>query len=146
MGKRTWMILAVVGLVAMLAIVAASAFMGGCSKPVETAAGGTVPMKCHWTFVATTFVGILGVVTSLLALAGSTKEGRRFAAIASIATAVVAVLLTTPVGIGLCGSADMHCHQTALYLWVAAGAAVVVGIVQLAKADPKAADLPKMKL
>nr|WP_260620137.1 DUF4418 family protein [Gordonibacter massiliensis (ex Traore et al. 2017)] len=73
-------------------------------------------------------------------------EGRRFAAVASIATAVVAVLLTTPAGIGLCGSADMHCHQTALSLWIAAGAAIVVGIVQLAKADPKAAELPKMQL
>ena len=74
MGRRAWMILAVVGVMAMAAVVAVSVLMGGCAKPVETAAGGTVPMKCHWTFVATTLVGAAGVVTALLALAGRTKE------------------------------------------------------------------------
>lgn len=67
--------MAVVGVMAMAAVVAVSVLMGGCAKPVETAAGGTVPMKCHWTFVATTLVGAAGVVTALLALAGRTKEG-----------------------------------------------------------------------
>ena len=146
MGRRAWMLLAVVGVMAMAAVVAVSVLMGGCAKPVETAAGGTVPMKCHWTFVATTLVGAAGVVTALLALAGRTKEGRRFAGIATAAVAAATVLLTTPAGIGLCGNPDMSCHQTALVLWVAAGIALVVGIVQAAKADPKGAELPKMKL
>ena len=74
MGRRAWMLLAVVGVMAMAAVVAVSVLMGGCAKPVETAAGGTVPMKCHWTFVATTLVGAAGVVTALLALAGRTKR------------------------------------------------------------------------
>ena len=133
MGRRAWMLLAVVGVMAMAAVVAVSVLMGGCAKPVETAAGGTVPMKCHWTFVATTLVGAAGVVTALLALAGRTKEA-------------ATVLLTTPAGIGLCANPDMSCHQTGLVLWVAAGIALVVGIVQAAKADPKGAELPKMKL
>ena len=64
MGRRAWMLLAVVGVMAMAAVVAVSVLMGGCAKPVETAAGGTVPMKCHWTFVATTLVGAAGVVTA----------------------------------------------------------------------------------
>lgn len=146
MGKRAWMILAALGVAAMVAVVAVSTFMGGCAKPVETAAGGTVPMKCHWTFIATTFIGIVGMVTALLGLAGSTKEGRRFAGIASVAVAAAVVLLTTPVGIGLCANADMHCHQTALALRITAGIALVVGIVQAVKADPQGAELPKMKL
>lgn len=146
MGRRSWMLLAVVGVMAMAAVVAVSVLMGGCAKPVETAAGGTVPMKCHWTFVATTLVGAAGVVTALLALAGRTKEGRRFAGITTAAVAAATVLLTTPAGIGLCANPDMSCHQTALVLWVAAGIALVVGIVQAAKADPKGAELPKMKL
>ena len=103
-------------------------------------------MNCHWTFVATTLVGAAGVVTALLALAGRTKEGRRFAGIATAAVAAATVLLTTPAGIGLCANPDMSCHQTALVLWVAAGIALVVGTVQAAKADPKGAELPKMKL
>ena len=130
----------------MAAVVAVSVLMGGCAELVETAAGGTVPMKCHWTFVATTLVGAVGAVTALLALAGRTKEGRRIAGIATAAVAAATVLLTTPAGIGLCGNPDMSCHQTALVLWVAAGIALVVGIVQAAKADPKGAELPKMKL
>ena len=146
MGRRAWMLLAVVGVMAMAAVVAVSVLMGGCAKPVETAAGGTVPMKCHWTFVATTLVGAAGVVTALLALAGRTKEGRRFAGIATVAVAAATVLLTTPAGIGLCANPDMSCHQTGLVLWVAAGIALVVGIVQAAKADPNVAELPKMKL
>lgn len=146
MGRRAWMLLAVVGVMAMAAVVAVSVLMGGCAKPVETAAGGTVPMKCHWTFVATTLVGAAGVVTALLALAGRTKEGGRFAGIATVAVAAATVLLTTPAGIGLCANPDMSCHQTGLVLWVAAGIALVVGIVQAAKADPKGAELPKMKL
>lgn len=146
MGRRAWMLLAVVGVMAMAAVVAVSVLMGGCAKPVETAAGGTVPMKCHWTFVATTLVGAAGVVTALLALAGRTKEGCRFAGIATVAVAAATVLLTTPAGIGLCANPDMSCHQTGLVLWVAAGIALVVGIVQAAKADPKGAELPKMKL
>lgn len=146
MGRRAWMLLAVVGVMAMAAVVAVSVLMGGCAKPVETAAGGTVPMKCHWTFVATTLVGAAGVVTALLALAGRTKEWRRFAGIATVAVAAATVLLTTPAGIGLCANPDMSCHQTGLVLWVAAGIALVVGIVQAAKADPKGAELPKMKL
>ena len=146
MGRRAWMLLAVVGVMAMAAVVAVSVLMGGCAKPVETAAGGTVPMKCHWTFVATTLVGTAGVVTALLALAGRTKEGRRFAGIATVAVAAATVLLTTPAGIGLCANPDMSCHQPGLVLWVAAGIALVVGIVQAAKADPKGAELPKMKL
>lgn len=146
MGRRAWMLLAVVGVMAMAAVVAVSVLMGGCAKPVETAAGGTVPMKCHWTFVATTLVGAAGVVTALLALAGRRRRGRRFAGIATVAVAAATVLLTTPAGIGLCANPDMSCHQTGLVLWVAAGIALVVGIVQAAKADPKGAELPKMKL
>lgn len=60
--------------------------------------------------------------------------------------AAATVLLTTPASIGLCANPDMSCHQTGLVLWVAAGIALVVGIVQAAKADPKGAELPKMKL
>ena len=146
MNKRAWIILSVIGVAAMAAAVAVSVLMGGCTKLIETAAGGTVPMKCHWTFAATTLAGVVGVVTALLALAARTKESRRFAGIATVAVAAATVLLTTPAGIGLCANPDMSCHQTALVLWVAAGIALVVGIVQAAKADPKGAELPKMKL
>lgn len=113
---------------------------------IETAAGGTVPMKCHWTFIATSFVAIIGIVTALLALIDSTKEGRRTAAIATAVSTLVVILLTSPLGIGLCGNADMHCHQTALVVWIASGISLIAAIIQIAKADPNAATLPKRGL
>lgn len=146
MGKRTWIALSAVALAGMLAVVGASTFMGGCSMAIETAAGATVPMKCHWTFIATSFVGIIGIVTSVLALIGSSKEGRRTAAITTAVSALVVIALTSPLGIGLCGNADMHCHQTALVVWIACGISLIAAIVQIVKADPNAATLPKRGL
>ena len=84
MGRRAWMLLAVVGVMAMAAVVAVSVLMGGCAKPVETAAGGTVPMKCHWTFVATTLVGRGGRGHALLlAACDGQRRGRGAASPAS---------------------------------------------------------------
>lgn len=146
MSKKAWMVLSALELVGMLVVIGASTLMGGCTKTIATAMGGEVPMKCHWTFIATTFVGVLGVVTTLLALVNSTKEGRRTAALATAVTAIVILLLPSPLGIGLCGDTSMHCHQTALYVWIAAGVSLVIAIIQIAKADPAIAELPKKDL
>ena len=146
MKKQAWMILSALALVGMIAVVGASTLMGGCTSTIETAAGGTVPMKCHWTFIATKFIGIIGIVSCILALANSTKEGRRTAAVVTAVTALVIILVTSPVGIGLCANADMHCHQTALVVWIASGVSLVAAAVQAIKADPAAAERPKMKL
>lgn len=147
MNKRVWMIAGVVELVCMLAIIGISVLLGGCTGLIETATGGTVPMKCHWTFVATTFIGAIGVVTALLALVSRDKEGRRTAAIASAAVALASILIASPIGIGLCGGNEaMACHQSASVLWVVAGIALVIAVVQAVKADPEAVVVPKKKL
>lgn len=146
MGKKAWTVLAALGIVCMLVVVGTSTFMGGCAKTIETAMGGEVPMKCHWTFIATTFVGIIGIVTTLLSLVASTREARRTAALATAVTAIVILLLPSPLGIGLCGDTSMHCHQTALYVWIAAGASLLIAVIQIARADPAIAELPKKKL
>lgn len=146
MTKRSWMIVSALVVVGMAILVGVSVFMGGCSNVIETATGATVPMKCHWTFVATAFTGTIGVITALLALISSTKEGRRNAAVATLAAGAATVLLTTPAGIGLCANTDMHCHQAAIMLWATSAVVLVLALVQIAKADPQKATVPKMKL
>ena len=146
MSKTAWTVAGIVEVVAAIAIVAIAAAMGGCDHTLETTSGGTCFMKCHWTFVAVSIFGIAGIASSVLALVGKTAEGRRFAAIGVIVVAVLAIFATLDAGIGLCGNTAMHCHQTALGVRIASVAAAICAIVQLAKADPNAVNIPKMKL
>lgn len=146
MSKTVWTVAGIVEVVAAIAIVAIAAAMGGCDHTLETTSGGTCFMKCHWTFVAVSIFGIAGIASSVLALVGKTAEGRRFAAIGVIVVAVLAIFATLDAGIGLCGNTAMHCHQTALGVRIASVAAAICAIVQLAKADPNAVNIPKMKL
>lgn len=146
MSKTAWTVVGIVEVVAAIAIVAIAAAMGGCDHTLETTSGGTCFMKCHWTFVAVSIFGIAGIASSVLALVGKTAEGRRFAAIGVIVVAVLAIFATLDAGIGLCGNATMHCHQTALGVRIASVAAAICAIIQLVKADPNAVNIPKMKL
>lgn len=143
MGTNTWKIIGAIEVAALACLTIWSAVSGGCSTPVELAGGGSAPMKCFWTFRAAAAVGAVGTVSALLALISKTKEGRRFCTIGAIAAAIVAMLLPTPGVIGLCAMPEMHCHTTALGVWIVGAIAIVVGIVLAAKADPTAASKPK---
>lgn len=117
--------------------------MGGCTAQIETAAGGQVPMKCHWTMIAVTLVEAMGAFSALGLAFVKCKVGRRWLACGGlIAQALALVALHTPL-MGLCGDASMHCHETALVVTVLAVVAAVLCIVAAALADPKRADLPK---
>lgn len=146
MSRTTWTIVGVIEAIAAIAIIAVAAIMGGCDHTLETTSGGTCFMKCHWTFVAVSIAGIAGIAGSLLALLGKTTEGRRFAAIEVLVIAALAIFFTFDAGIGLCGNAAMHCHQTALGVRIASAIMAICAIVQLVKANPDAASIPKMKL
>ena len=126
----------------MAAIAIVSAVMGGCDTMVELANGNSAPMKCHWTFVADTFIPIIGVVIALMAITCKDQSGRRAAAVGYIATAIVAACMPASFAIGLCAMPEMHCHTTATIVWALCAVAVVVGIVQVVKSNPAAADLP----
>lgn len=146
MAQRTWRI--VIGVVAacFAAALLAATVLGGCPGQIETAAGGTVPMKCHGTFAAVSFAAAVGLVCAVATLLCRTEEGRRMGAFACLACTFGVVLPTSPFGIGLCANAAMPCHATALAVWIVAGAALVLAVVALAKANPAADALPKMKL
>lgn len=146
MSKTVWIIIGVIEAVAAIAIVAISEIMGGCDHVLETTSGGTCFMKCHWTFIATAILGVAGIISSILALIGKSTEGRRFAAIMVLVIAALVIFATTNAGIGLCGNATMHCHQTALGVRIASVVAAICSIIQLVKANPEATIIPKMKL
>ncbi|MBQ9042174.1 MAG: DUF4418 family protein [Eggerthellaceae bacterium] len=143
MNKTAWSIVCVIGAVVMAAIAIVSAVMGGCDTMVELANGNSAPMKCHWTFVADTFIPIIGVAIALMAITCKDQSGRRAAAVGYIVTAIVAACMPASFGIGLCAMPEMHCHSTATIVWVLCAIAVVIGIVQVVKSNPAAADLPK---
>lgn len=146
MSKTTWTIIGIIETIACIAIIAVAAIMGGCDHTLETTSGGTCFMKCHWTFVAVSIAGIAGIAGSILALLGKTTEGRRFAAIEVLVIAALAIFFTFDAGIGLCSNVAMHCHQTALGVRIASAIMAICAIVQLVKANPDAANIPKMKL
>ncbi|MDO4289656.1 MAG: DUF4418 family protein [Eggerthellaceae bacterium] len=145
MKAGVWKALGAVSVLCMIAVVAVSAVMGGCDKMIECTSG-MMPMKCHWTFVAATFVGVAGVVSAIAALAAKTAEGRRVAALMTIVVGAIIAVLPMDFAIGLCGNAEMECHHTALVVWIAVAVAVVVALVQVAKANPADAEKPKLKL
>ena len=146
MSKNAWTILCVVGAVAMAAIAAVAAFLGGCPGQLELANGNTVPMKCHWAFVADTFIGVLGAVIALVSVTCKDKSGRRAVAIGYIACAAIAAIIPTQMAIGLCAMPDMHCHSTAHIVWALCAVCTIIGIIQIVKSDPALADLPKRQL
>ena len=146
MNERSWKVLCAIELVVLVALTAWAASSGGCTTQVELASGSSMPMKCFWTFRAATLVAGVGAISSLLALAAKTPEGRRFSVIATAVATIAAMLLPTPLAIGLCANSEMHCHVTALGVWVLGVIALVVALVQFAKADPSAASKPKLKI
>lgn len=146
MNKTVWTIVGALAVVASAIIVIASFAIGGCDHMLETATSGSCWMKCHWTFVAAGFTGIAAVASSVLAVLGKTAEGRRNAAVTTVVVAAIVIFFTLDAGIGLCGNAAMHCHQTALVVRIAAAVAIVCGIAQVAGANPEKANVPKMKL
>ena len=146
MNKTAWMIVCLIGAIAMAGVAIASAVLGGCPGQLELANGNTVPMKCHWTFVADTFIGILGAVVALLGIVCKEASGRRAIAIALIAVGAVAAIMPTSTGIGICAMADMHCNGTAPIVWACSAIAIVIGVIQAIKAAPAETAKPKMSL
>ncbi len=145
MRQRTWVILSVIEIIAILAVIGVSVGMGGCTKMIECVSG-SVPMKCHWTFVATTVTSVGALLIAGAALFTKTREGRLVGAFATLVALGATLFITTPLGIGICSSPEMHCHQTAPVLWAAAGIGCVLALIQLIMANPDKADLPKMRV
>lgn len=98
------------------AAIIAAVTVGGCSGSIETAAGTSVPMKCHWTAKMTSILSVIPLVMSAAAFFCRTKEGRCMCLSAVIICAAVIFITTTSAGTGICAAAGMKCSNLAMIL------------------------------
>lgn len=146
MDGRVWRLLGTVQLLFMAAIFAVCALLGGCDSQVELASGAATYMKCHWTFVACSVFAVAGFVIALVAQTAKEAQARRFLAVALIAVFAAIAYLPTPLGVGICASADMACHLAGYLTWGLCAAGIILALIQAVKADPASAERPKMQL
>ena len=65
--QKAWRIIAVLTLALSIAAIAVCLVLGSCPKMIETAAGGSIPMKCHWTMrVCTMLAAFTALMLSLI--------------------------------------------------------------------------------
>lgn len=120
-----------IGIIAGLAVVFFALVKGPCTGTIATAAGGAVPMKCHWSFRATALLGALMAIAGALELVCKSREGVIAAAVMGLALSVGIFLTLGPV-IGICAKAEMLCRATAPFIKTAAavgGASQVLVLV-----------------
>lgn len=144
MGDKVWKACTAAAAVFAAAAAVVSAVMGGCDAMLECT-NGLVPMKCHWCFVAVLVESVAMCVLALFGFLQKTLEGRRAVAV-SVIVLVAVVLVECYMAIGVCAMQGMACQTTRLVvqlLMLLTAAAAIVGFV---KADPAAAEKPKMKL
>lgn len=124
-------IVGAIGIIAGLAVAFFALVKGPCTGTIATAAGGAVPMKCHWSFRATALLGALMAIAGALELVCKSKEAVIAAAVMGMALAVGVFLTLGPV-IGICAKAEMLCRATAPFIKAAAavgGASQVLVLV-----------------
>ena len=144
MTNKAWMLASLIPIVCMIAIAGACAVLGGCDGTLQCG-DKTVPMHCHWAFKASLLLSCVGLIASVCTLTAKTKEARRLTAICTLAVAAGCALMLTSAGVGICASA-MECHQNAPFVWALAAVTALTCLLQITKADPEQAELPKMKL
>ena len=143
-GSKIWKILAVAEIVLAIAIIATIAAVGECPNQIETAAGGTVPMKCHWTFLACDVMSVVAIVCGLLAAFSKGEEARRVCAIACIAL-FLAIIAAVNFVMGVCTGETSICRTTTgPIVTVISATGIVVGLVMAVKPGNKR--LPKAHL
>ena len=145
MKNSIWKILCIVVAVIFIAAGIYGKVAGACPTMIECTSG-QVPMKCHWAYIATAYIGIAGGVLALCAAFTKTTDAHRLGAIAIIVAAIVFILILSPVGIGVCSHETSTCVITRTIVYVLCAINIILGIVMAVKANPDEADLPKMKL
>lgn len=114
-----------------------------CPGLIEKAAGGTVPMKCHWTMRVCVLFGASQLLAALSHFLVKSVEGRMISHGASAVLALGTVLVTTVV-IGTCKSSKMICYTGKAWLCVAAGICIVTELICLLNSKDKEIGPKKM--
>lgn len=82
-----------------------------CAKVIETAAGGTVPMKCFWSGRAEIGIGLLILCGGVLLAVFKSTAIRGGISIMTALTGILGLMVPT-VLIGGCEMHDMACRMT----------------------------------
>lgn len=149
MNDLQWRILCAINFIAFLAALLVSYVLGGCSTQLDLASGGTMPMKCHWTFYAVILTSLIGIALIVCATYVNERMARLCCMIGVLVTIVVICLIMTSIGIGVCGKSGMHCHTTrAIVFGCMAVSAVVtiISFVKVKKENTEGLDVPKQSV
>ncbi len=121
--------LSAVLLIALAVLIAVVPPLTECAregKAVATAAGGQVPMKCHWTAVASIAMAIPLLIAGVLQWLNKRKESQRALSILGAVMGALVILLPTAL-IGVCAHPDATCNLIMRPALIFMGA-LVVGI------------------
>ncbi|WP_026184063.1 DUF4418 family protein [Desulfitobacterium hafniense] len=135
LSSKLWRILAGLATALSLILLAGMFVFPPCSGLIETAAGGSVPMKCHWTFRAEIPVAVLLILVSAGQFFLKEPQLRRLSSIVIIGLGAAGIVITTDAVIGICMKEGMACHTTALFCRIIYGLLILAAGIQLFKAD-----------
>ena len=138
-----------VALLSFVAMFLFSLFMGGCTSTVDTASGGSVPMKCHWTFIAVKLVSLVGVTLAALGAISYDTGGKRACLLGiDITNLVILGLMTDFFGIGVYSHEGSPCTTTKLCVTLCILVGIIASIVlsNLVRKQDRAEDIPKKEL
>ena len=96
---------------------------------IAATSGKEVHMKCYYTGVVLVCLGVLMIVNALLYLV--TKQGVACGVMTIALAAVVFVIFSNSMGIGICANIDMPCNLTAPFAKMCALIEMVCGVLAL---------------
>ncbi len=135
MSQKIWFVSAACTAVLSLILLVCIFVFPPCSGFIETAAGGHVPMKCHWAFRGVIPIALQLTFTAVGQFFLKEAKVRRLSSIFIMALSVVAILITTNTVIGICMKTEMPCNTTALFSRLFLGLLILVALIQLFWAD-----------
>ena len=129
--KNKWKISAGLTLVLSLSMLLVALLMGACPGSIETAAGGSVPMKCHWTIRVCVMLSAASAIFSVIQFLLKEKTARLLSEISIVAFTVCQLLTSSSKIIGTCAKEGMQCRETVSVLRILWLVILVVELVTI---------------
>ena len=148
MKSSLWKTVSILTCVLAIAALIVCIAMGGCSKQLETTAGGVCYMKCYWCFRASTIVLGLTIIASFAQIFKKEADTRRVCAVFTGLGAVGTIAMNATSIVGICvgaAEAGMHCFTTALVVDIICAVIIILAFVTIFGSKPKS-NKPKMTL
>ena len=126
--KLNNILIAIQALAAIVMVAAIKIWAPVCGKMLETTAGKTVPMKCHWAGQAAIAVSVIILAAAIAALLAK-KEFKGLMLVNAVAGVVLFLVFTSLIGV--CASEEMRCQVTKLWGVGCAAVTCVTALVNL---------------